>query len=252
MENATTTFNIVSLSDSMTRHAHNYHQMVVGLTGQSEFDIQGVRKGVLAGTGCVVSANVEHSFYGDHDNQVLVVNTPLRCSDNSMALFAESSRTGYFNLDLRTQQLISLLTAEAQQSITDIGLCNSISQTIFYLLKRSLISPTQERPTPRLDITLIDSYIQQHLDKKISVAELASLSFLAQSQFYLLFKEQVGITPHQYVLRKRLEFAKQLILVQRMPLSQVAQLCGFSSQSSFSQAFRRLYGQPPARYQLLI
>lgn len=101
-------------------------------------------------------------------------------------------------------------------------------------------------------MVLIDNYIEQHIQKKISVAELSSIAFLAQSQFYALFKAQMGTTPHQYVLQKRLELAKQLIAERQKPLSEVAQLCGFSSQSSFSQAFRRLYGTSPTRYQYFI
>ncbi|WP_305815298.1 AraC family transcriptional regulator [Photobacterium leiognathi] len=99
-----------------------------------------------------------------------------------------------------------------------------------------------------LDIELIDNYMQQHMDKKISVTELASLTCLSQSQFYLLFKQQIGTTPHQFVLRKKLELATLFISEKGMPLSQVAQLCGFSSQSSFCQSFRRLYGYSPMRY----
>ncbi|WP_369686637.1 helix-turn-helix transcriptional regulator [Photobacterium leiognathi] len=79
------------------------------------------------------------------------------------------------------------------------------------------------------------------MDKKISVAELASLACVSKSQFYSLFKQQIGVTPHQFVLRKRLELAKKLISEQAMPLSQVAQLCGFSSQSSFCQSFRKTF-----------
>ncbi len=123
--------------------------------------------------------------------------------------------------------------------------------TLQCLIKRSLMYFDEKR-VERLNMALIDSYMDQHIQQKISVAELSSVAFLAQSQFYALFKSQMGITPHQYVLRKRLDLAKQLIAERQKPLSEVAQLCGFSSQSSFSQAFRRLYGTSPTRYQFFI
>ncbi|PSW46283.1 helix-turn-helix domain-containing protein [Photobacterium leiognathi] len=247
MEVKTPTFNVETLDESKIYHHHDYPQIIIGLTGQSELATDDSSFCLSSGMGCLIDANVKHSFCGTPNNQVLVMNLPPFVSTPDVDMFGR----GHFSLDARTHQLISLLATELKESANDGVLSQSISNTLQCLIKRSLMYFDEKR-VERLNMALIDSYIDQHIQQKISVAELSSVAFLAQSQFYALFKSQMGITPHQYVLRKRLDLAKQLIAERQKPLSQVAQLCGFSSQSSFSQAFRRLYGTSPTRYQFFI
>ncbi|PSV00798.1 AraC family transcriptional regulator [Photobacterium leiognathi subsp. mandapamensis] len=247
MEIKTPSFRVETLDKSKTYHHHEYPQIILGLMGKSELSIEDSSVCLSPGMGYRINANVEHSFSGTSNNQVLVMNLPPFISMTDVEQFGNS----YFSLDARTHQLISLLATELKEHADDSLLSQSISNTLQCLIKRSLML-FDEKKVERLNMVLIDNYIEQHLQKKISVAELSSVAFLAQSQFYALFKSQMGITPHQYVLRKRLDLAKQLIAERQKPLSQVAQLCGFSSQSSFSQAFRRLYGTSPTRYQFFI
>nr|Q51872.1 RecName: Full=Probable transcriptional regulator LumQ [Photobacterium leiognathi]AAA87846.1 LumQ [Photobacterium leiognathi subsp. mandapamensis] len=247
MEIKTPSFRVETLDKSKTYHHHEYPQIILGLMGKSELSIEDSSVCLSPGMGYRINANVEHSFSGTSNNQVLVMNLPPFISMTDVEQFGNS----YFSLDARTHQLISLLATELKEHADDSLLSQSISNTLQCLIKRSLML-FDEKKVERLNMVLIDNYIEQHLQKKISVAELSSVAFLAQSQFYALFKSQMGITPHQYVLRKRLDLAKQLIAERQKPLSQVAQLCGFSSQSSFSQAFRRLYGMSPTRYQFFI
>lgn len=245
---------VVSLSQHPVQHHHDHYQMVVGLAGHSEFSMYGANYGMSAGVGCAVEANVEHSFCGDADNQVLVMNMPLSDPSLSCPLPSASNaapHSGYFQLDARSLHLISLLMAEQTQYPDDSAMHHTITQTLFGMLQHRFVNVPPKKGGMRLDMALIDAHIQRRLHCKISVAELASVVFLAQSQFYALFKAQMGITPHQYVLRQRLDAAQQLIKEGQLPLSHIAQQCGFASQSSFSQAFSRLNGIPPARYQYL-
>ncbi len=95
---------------------------------------------------------------------------------------------------------------------------------------------------------VVDRYIEQHLAHRISVAQLAGSVFLSESQFHALFKEQMGLTPHQYVLNKRVDMAKKLIEQGRLNLGQIAELTGFSNQSTFAHTFSRLHGISPSHY----
>ncbi len=84
---------------------------------------------------------------------------------------------------------------------------------------------------------LVDRYIEQHLAHRISSAQLAGSVFLSESQFRVLFKEQMGLTPHQYELNKRVDMAKKLIEQGRLNLGQIAELTSFSNQSTFTHTF---------------
>jgi AraC family transcriptional regulator len=98
---------------------------------------------------------------------------------------------------------------------------------------------------PRLNRVL--AYIEEHLAEDIALTDLAEVACLSIFHFTRAFSGAVGVPPHRYVSRRRLEMAKAMI-AKRRPLAEVALDCRFSSQSSFTRAFRRATGATPAEY----
>ena len=90
-------------------------------------------------------------------------------------------------------------------------------------------------------------YIQTYLELNLGISELADLSNLSPFYFSRLFKESTGVTPYQYISRQRMERAKQLLQTD-IAIADIALRCGFSSQSSFSTAFRKAVGVTPKVY----
>jgi len=90
-------------------------------------------------------------------------------------------------------------------------------------------------------------YIPSHLDGDLSLDTLSSV--LHASKYYLIhvFREETGTTPHQYILKKRLVYSKQL-LERSLPVTEVCSLCGFADYSHYFRAFRREYGITPGKY----
>ncbi|GAB6261012.1 AraC family transcriptional regulator [Photobacterium sp. 53610] len=242
---------IMKLPEHMDHHNHGYNQVVIALAGQTEFDIEGCGSLVCPGQGCLVTADSEHGFSGIGHNEILVLNVPVTETapdypvERMHRLFDQSS---YFHLDNQAQTLIRALTAEMQANPDDWLLSKACTDTLMCVLQRHFKPLASERYLPRLNMDAIDHYIQQHLSRKITVAQLAGLVFLGESQFHVVFKEQTGMTPHQYVLLKRLEFARQLMEEPRLSLAQIAQSSGFASQSNFTQAFSRHFGVSPAKF----
>jgi AraC family transcriptional regulator len=91
-------------------------------------------------------------------------------------------------------------------------------------------------------------YIEEHLAEEITVADLANAACLSIFHFSRAFAAAVGVPPHRYVSRRRLENAKSLIATGRLSFSEIAFSCQFSSQSSFTRAFRRAAGMTPAEF----
>ena len=89
----------------------------------------------------------------------------------------------------------------------------------------------------------------QNLDSDLSVAELATLAHLSPSHFVQVFRQSVGMTPHQYVKRQRIAKAKRLLAEGHLSIAEVALAAGFANQSHFGEAFRQLVGATPKRYQ---
>ena len=90
-------------------------------------------------------------------------------------------------------------------------------------------------------------YIQTYLELNLGIGELADLSGLSPFYFSRLFKESTGLTPYQYISRQRMKRAKQLLQTD-LAIAEIALRCGFSSQSSFSTAFRKTVGVTPKVY----
>ncbi|HHK2212120.1 TPA: AraC family transcriptional regulator [Pseudomonas aeruginosa] len=96
-----------------------------------------------------------------------------------------------------------------------------------------------------LDLERLDAHIVRNLARRITVAELAQVACLSPSHFHAQFKDSVGLTPHQYLLKVRLDCAARLLRESRLPLVRIAEECGFSSQSALTTAMRRYLGLTP-------
>jgi AraC family transcriptional regulator len=91
-------------------------------------------------------------------------------------------------------------------------------------------------------------YVDEHLTEDITVADLADVACLSIFHFTRAFAAAVGMPPHRYVSRTRLEKAKAEIAGGRFSLAQIALNARFSSQASFTRAFSRATGVTPAEY----
>jgi AraC-like DNA-binding protein len=211
-------------------------------------EVGGVSRQILPGQGCAVDAFLPHQYAAlSDDSRILVLNQ----SGVATPLSDEGSPT-FFQLDAQVQQLIAMLITQTRNDPNDQLLLQTCQQTMLTLVaRRSQAFETQFRDS-KLDISVIEAYIRRNFSNKISVPQLASLVYLSESQFYTRFKQQMGITPAQYIFQLRIEEVKQCLALTRLPLSQIAQQCGFSSQSAMTNSFKKAVGVTPAKFQSLI
>jgi AraC-like DNA-binding protein len=94
----------------------------------------------------------------------------------------------------------------------------------------------------------VRDYCDVHLAEKVTLEELAALCCLERFHFLKLFKQTVGMTPHAWLVRLRLERACILLSHTHHGLTQVAQEVGFYDQSHFNRAFRQAFGVAPSQY----
>jgi AraC family transcriptional regulator len=91
-------------------------------------------------------------------------------------------------------------------------------------------------------------YIHENLDKKLTLGEIAVAVNMSPHYFATLFKQSTGITPHQYVVRCRIEKAKKLLSKKELSLVEICQQVGFENQSHFTRVFRQHTAKTPKAY----
>jgi AraC family transcriptional regulator len=109
------------------------------------------------------------------------------------------------------------------------------------------------RPRGRATLTLrklsrIQELIESRLDANLTLRELAAEVGYSRSHFLRAFRETTGVTPHRYLLNRRIERARRFLGQRDMSIAQVAHRCGFSSQAHLTLAFRKVCGLTPGEY----
>lgn len=162
------------------------------------------------------------NFYCDGDSDGKICAIPLQSPAQYLKRFAQleslslanGSRAGCMSL------LYDLLGSIAQEN-----------------------APGQELLAPAL------TYLQAHFDRpELSNAALAAQVGVSEVYFRRLFRQCYGISPKQYVIRFRLNHAKQLLVGDRISVAETAERCGFSSVYHFCRAFRSSTGMTPTEY----
>ncbi len=162
--------------------------------------------------------DLAHSF-GQQDSQLHQI---------GMLLFAE----------LRSGGVMGKLYVESLTQVLVIHLLRHYS---------NLIQPitAQNRSFTRTQLQQAIDYIHTYLDRDLSLAELASVVNISPTYFASLFKQEMGISPHQYVIRQRVEQAKLMLAKTDLAIADIALQVGFSSQSHLTQQFKRFTGMTP-------
>ncbi|MBD2072107.1 helix-turn-helix transcriptional regulator [Leptolyngbya sp. FACHB-671] len=95
----------------------------------------------------------------------------------------------------------------------------------------------------------IIEYVHEHLSEELSLVGLAEQMNLSAFHFARLFKNSLGLSPHQYLLQNRVERAKKLIAIAGKPdLTDIGLQVGFYDQAHFTKAFKRVVGIPPKSF----
>jgi AraC-like DNA-binding protein len=94
----------------------------------------------------------------------------------------------------------------------------------------------------------VTDHINANLDRPLPLGELAELVRLSNSYFSRAFKSTFEKSPHAFIMCRRIERARQQMLMSREPLSQIALACGFADQAHLARLFRREMGSAPSQW----
>jgi AraC-like DNA-binding protein len=115
-------------------------------------------------------------------------------------------------------------------------------------LHRSKVEHPVTDGLPKWRLKRVLNFIEANLAEPLSLERLAACAGLSRMYFAAQFKAATGVRPHEYLIRRRVEFASELLRETTKPLVEIALDVGFQTQAHFTTVFRRLMGETPNRW----
>jgi AraC family transcriptional regulator len=244
------------------RHKHAFHQISVTLCSNQEVmywseDIGSTtfrprHKGVFINPAHRLHAA---SFSGEMDRFVIDLNCAVvDRAVEELGLTAAALPSAHNDVD---EVVVGLALSLRRNLHKDVLACTLYADSMahflaVHLLMREARRPAAElesaRPLSRRQMRVLDNYVSVNLATAVGLPELAALLSMGQNQLLRRLKMSTGMTPHHYVMRKRIERARTMLRENERSIAEVALEVGFSSQSHFSERFRALVGTTPGLY----
>src|SRR5262249_16707171 len=146
-------------------------------------------------------------------------------------------------------RLHALLTDPAHDTP---GYAETLTEILSFDLLRIALGDERRSPDcsglSASQIRLVTDYMEDHLNEKTTIAELARVVDLTRFHFIRAFKQSVGVPPHQFIIQRRVERAKEMLVERKHSVADVAARAGFNSSIQLSRAFRRVVGVTPSEF----
>jgi len=154
----------------------------------------------------------------------------------------------------------SLVAAAAHQLVDELHsgrsadghfmsrLAELMLEQVFRVLTASSVSGLHPGHTHFSRLQKVLRHINAHLAESLPNDQLAGLAGVSQSHFRRMFIDATGLPPHRYVRGRRLAQARKLLVMSELPISMIADECGFYSQSHLTKCFQATHAATPAAY----
>lgn len=246
----------------LPRHRHREHVVLLSLT-------DGCRGELITGSGigmsgtqrkggvCVLPSGLDHQavLEGHSEHLALYLDPSLITKAASEAQLAGSFELAerYTRRDPVISTIGLALLAELETAGLSGLYAESLGNVLAVHLLRHYSVPSSRRVTftgglSAARLRQVTDFIGDNYDREIKLAELAQVAGMSSFHFAREFKRTTGTTPHQYLIKFRIERAKTLLAKRDLPLIEVGLRSGFSHQSHFTRLFRRLTGTTPHLY----
>ena len=244
------------------RHEHPEHFIELVFDGNVSYEVseRGQTRRFISqpGTICLLPRGSEHEVNWLRESQHIVVALkPCRLSNVLEEAAHESNielREHWNLIDRHISTLLMEMVADLEDgspagTLYGESLANSLA---VYLLKRYSNLTTRLESyrggLSRSKLNRVLEYINANLSDNLELGVLAKVAGVNLYHFARAFKQSTSESPHQYVLRRRIEQARELLGHSQVSIIEASARTGFVDQSHFSKVFRRIVGVSPSEY----
>ncbi len=254
---------------SMTANRHDHFEMVYIKKGSAIFQIEGIDVNMMPHSIVIIKPGRSHKFIVKSDICEFIVlsftfKTQKNELDSHVSLtdfieYIEDEATGdYLYLTLsKKNDIVHVMNRILRERMKyqvwgDFLSCLLIIE-LFVLLSRTLKQEWEQSAKNRNLklhelLNIAKEYIDNNYDKDLTLTQVAKYIFLSDSYFAHSFKDKFGISPKSYILKVRIEAAKEYLENTDIKVAEVAKLVGFSSQQRFNDIFRKHEDLTPLTY----
>jgi AraC family transcriptional regulator len=254
-------------SGLLPEHRHREHTVLIALSDGCKGELRtesGLRlRGKQTRGGiCVLPSGLAHQAYleGSSEHLALYLEPSLvkRAASGSHLSSGFEILERYSRGDAVISSIgIALLGELDSKGLSGQLYAESLANVLAVHLLRfyTAAGAEQERFTGGLSgpkVRQVIDFIAENYAQDIKLGELAQVAGMSNFHFAREFKRTTGTTPHQYLIKYRVERAKALLEENKLPLIEVGLRSGFSHQSHFTRLFRKLTGTTPLTYRLTL
>lgn len=212
---------------------------------------------VYAGDLIIINSNIGHTFYLDKSiTNIRVLGFGIESISVAGLVDDLAKPINYFHIDnkdmsLKFEEYFEAIFGEFDgNDIFAKSLANAIASTLIINLLRKYrksITVKHDKKVNR-QIDYIKSYIDTNYNEDIKLEDLSSMAYMNKFHLISEFKQSYRITPIEYLILKRIEIAKNLLISTNQTMEEISALVGFNSQSYFNQVFKKKVDQTPSQF----
>lgn len=258
-----------SAQNELPDHFHDWYELVYIYSGRGTFFIDQTFYDAAPGDIFLIPGNTIHRSFPDSNdpktstalffNASFVHSPPLGDSFSYLRCFEQAKRRKAYKLtsasDVEKQQIIALIDCIHMEELDKLpGYRQAVLlhlHQILLFLGRRLASPEEGQAifsSAPSWMTAILTYIDEHPDSPLGLAQLAKRASVTPAHFSRVFKKLTSMNLTEYVTTKRIIRAKELLMESEVNIAEIAEQCGFESLPHFHRMFKKLTGMTPSHY----
>ena len=237
-------------------HTHPFTELFYIVDGQGKFLVEDDVRFVKNDDFIIINPNVLHTELSDAKTSFEYIVLGI----DGLSFQSEKDQDanyGIYNFkNHRTDMLFymkSIIRELHQKSSGYREICTNLLETLVLLILRNTKSEFTVASSDRTsrECRFIEQYLDEHFSEDISLDTLSRLTYMNKYYIVHAFKKYKGVSPINYLINIRISEAKHLLQTTNYSVSKIAQSIGFSSQSYFSQVFRKELEMTPLQYRKL-